>query len=333
MDTVFPYLVLLQSSGWGKTRLTFEYCRQRNVTLLYLNLRRDGSGYPPTSSQGAEILHSLTGPKDMGVAFAKSLVISALELSKSDDWPGLLRDAAAEHSLDVFNGFWKECVNNVRQTVQSASSSTSAASPSQTIRVLFVIDEARTLLDDEKDSSAGDEKSDIPSRLRVFRKALHELRSVLLSQGVIVLLLDTFSKVSNFCPTIQRESSSARQNGRSVLAPFFALGFDPCQFTRLPQSAPVLDFDSILLYGRPLWRASVLSPLSFDDLISFAGRKLLLQTGDKGNLVKSHSDDQLQYNCSCAVVCCLLDLEVQSSLSSTLVASHMVHSCPFDGFF
>ncbi len=366
MDTVYPYLVLLQSSGWGKTRFTFEYCRERNVILLYLNLRQDGSGYPPTSSQGAEILNSLTGPKEMGVVFAKSLVMSALELSKSGNWPDLLRDAAAEHSLDVFNGFWRECVKNARQTApsystpstkpatkldplstsaaqiaptqnraltspatvsQAASSPTPAASSHQPIKVLLVIDEARTLLDDEKDLTAKDEQTDIPSRLRVFRKALHELRSTLQSQGVMVLLLDTFFKVSNFCPTTQRESSSARHDGRSVLAPFFAMGFDPCQFTQLPPSAPIPEFDLILLYGRPLWRASILSPMSFEDLISFAGRKLLLQTGDKGRLIKNHTDDQIQYNCSCAVVCCLLDLEVQSSLSSTLVASHMVRSC------
>ena len=35
-----PYLTVFQSSGWGKSRLMFEFCRQQRVTLLYFCLRK-----------------------------------------------------------------------------------------------------------------------------------------------------------------------------------------------------------------------------------------------------------------------------------------------------
>ena len=345
-DNVFPYLVLLQSSGWGKTRFTFEYCRDRNVLLLYLNLREDESGYPPTSTQTTKILSLMTGAS--GAEFVKSLVISALVLSKSEKWLASLRRAADEHSLVVFNDFWDECVGlalhtrtetaaattstaaasastsiNSTQPSLSTSSSSSSSNSSASVQILLVIDEARTLLGDNAHSSIS-LNSAIPSRLRVFRNALHELRPALQSEGVVVLLLDTFSKVSNFCPSKQLESSSARSNGLSVLAPYFALGFDPLRFTELPAGTPALDFDAILLYGRPLWRATALCQANFKNLITFAGRKLLLQTRIQGSSISRHDSAATIYNSCCAVVCCLLDLEAQSSLSSNLVASHMV---------
>ena len=361
-DDVYPYLVLLQSSGWGKTRFIFEYCQDRQVMLLYLNLRCDGSGYPPSSPETGGILSLLAGPYDNAVGFASTFVMSALDLAKSVEWAPLLLRAAAEYSLETFNSFWKECLSralahataaltstssasskidsssttqlasdsvsahgrvheNSDVPYESAAASTSAASSTERVKILFVVDEARALLRDDK-SVISDSTLEIPSRLRVFRKALHNLRSFLKSQGVVVLLLDTFSKVSNFCPPAQKESSSARSRGRSVLAPFVSLGYDPYMFTELPNNSPALGFDPILLYGRPLWRASALSNMSFEDLISFAGRKLLLQTGDEDRI--AHDATPSRYHKCCAVVCCLLDLEAQSELSSNLVASHMV---------
>lgn len=365
-DDVFPYLVLLQSSGWGKTRFIFEFCKDRGILLLYLNLRCDGSGYPPSSSEAAGILSSMAGPHDNAIGFASTLVMRALELAQSEQWTQLLHQATTEQSLEIFNSFWKQCLSNSRanatatlasiptssSTINSSSSaqlasdpisasalararaqedvgvlesatSAGSASSHESVRILFVVDEARALLRDEK-VPITDSTPEIPSRLRAFRKALHNLRSSLKSQGVVVLLLDTFSKVSNFCPPAQKESSSARSQGHSVLAPFVSLGFDPYLFTELPANSGPLGFESILLYGRPLWRASALSGMSFEDLISFAERKLLLQTGAENRITEDATPSR--YHKCCAVVCCLLDLEAQSELSSNLVASHMVQN-------
>jgi hypothetical protein len=35
----FPFLSVIQSSGWGKTRLMFEFSKRFSVPLLYFCLR------------------------------------------------------------------------------------------------------------------------------------------------------------------------------------------------------------------------------------------------------------------------------------------------------
>src|SRR3954452_14226542 len=98
-DTYMPYLTILQSSGYGKSRLIKEYANK--VYTLYLNLGIGRNCFPRPSACAKEFINSFKKAKDPDVWFnnflarAVSLLnteIKSNNTDKSSFWEKHLND-------------------------------------------------------------------------------------------------------------------------------------------------------------------------------------------------------------------------------------------------
>ena len=165
-----PYTSIVQSSGWGKTRLVFEFCFRCQVPCLYLCLRQDrNSGYPPSSSSTTTILGNL---RRLNACYARELFRTALWLAYSDSTLLLkLMRMWTHHSADMYDEFWLRVDAlaiewDTRPSERPTDARVTELIKSQRVRcglmeleksavnALFVFDEARALLGNVSDDFA-----------------------------------------------------------------------------------------------------------------------------------------------------------------------------------
>jgi hypothetical protein len=318
---------MVQSSGTGKTRLVFEYAEQKRVPLFYACFRQTTeSGYPFGMRFRGNMLDAL---KDniSARAFVTAMINQIQSLDPNSrkaffsapmkNGPNVSSD---QTDVSLFAKFWlavlaaatELCGDSkfVEQTKSDARVEFKFQ-PFASVKCLVVFDEARALLG-------------ISSGMPYFihlRRAISYFSADLKKAGIMIVFVDTSSKVANFSPPASHMTSSWRGDGYQLLPPFHNVANSANLFWQNNPSAK-LDDSTVLFFGRPLWWSKFVNDdQNIGNLFEFARQKILC-SGKKF----SQLDGKHVLAASAAIICCLLDLSPTpgTELSVNLISSHMV---------
>jgi hypothetical protein len=250
-DFISPYVALIQSSGTGKSRLTREMARV--CPTMYVCMRKRSTGYPERSELAIDVLFS--GLNMMSELDAEHELARRLGWCESNANLFLKKSEGGVdprfESERLASTVWKlpECALD-RNAFELLEKST----------VFLVIDEAKELLDE--DNGLDLESSIRISTFRLLRRALARHHFDHRSSKLVMILLDTMSKIQNFAPSSGSEVSSRKMKdepgSRLLFAPIILHGFHDSQFS---EPAPGLrnlsdcsfwDSNEYLKAGRPL---------------------------------------------------------------------------------
>lgn len=288
------YFSIVQSSGYGKSRIIVECCLQNLLSVAYMCLRKpDVSGFPlATRGQNEEksILsflkkHNNVRKLEFFIAMTHKVCTDVCRNNEN-----LSKYAGKDFS---FSSLWEKVMIGFEEAQADFESLIDGYKKHQLHidtkmpELLIVFDEARVLLEEQD--------NDAVSIFRNLRRAQYNLGS----KSVVLVFIDTLSTVTNFSPAKKFETS-----GR----------IDQVDYDLLPPYYEVLSYNSYLVnyqksdyqrelleelaetfsHGRPLWTAlflkeNVLNNSFLYNAIIFACRKLACST----NLEKTKLDPGL----------------------------------------
>ena len=250
---VAPYLCLLQSSGYGKTRTLFELAKKNlsSYKVIVWNLK-DADSY--TNFILLKMVHIGV---IKGVENAKQAMIDFL-----NQWRALASDPSyhnpeqLEHSFktSAFPRHLEQQLDNIPQVA-----------PSKELEYLLIIDEANAL---DRVSYSNFKST---SALQLLRKVLSNIDADL---GIVCIVADTNSSISNFASKLSKDSADHIRLAPVFYRPIFFL--PTVDILASAPAFPFLSYPSLLQFGRPLWFSEYYTnrkpPTVF--MLNFAIRKL-----------------------------------------------------------
>ncbi|RLN95151.1 hypothetical protein BBJ28_00023222, partial [Nothophytophthora sp. Chile5] len=227
-ETMYPYTTIVQSSGFGKSRLLRELAFRTKETgdptmkVLYVCVRQgSSSGYPEKTAQWRKALFpSAIGNKlDFELQNELSSRLQTVFHNAMLDWDSV-GDYCFAHFTDSTQG--KFTYDKLTRDDETSANRTDQCDSFEHRRILVLaLDEARWLL---KTSQA-----DPTGCFQRLRRALNPANTALARDygkfaGIFAVLVDTNSKISNFTPPPTRDPSSREaKTGESILFPPFVL--------------------------------------------------------------------------------------------------------------
>jgi len=292
------YTVLFQSSGTGKTHLLMKTLEERYGVYLCFRSETDKDNYPVRSPVANFVV--------MGKDKAEALFMDVIEAIQRvfTKWKNTQQNPTPKAWLQYqkgedpgFDSFGQKIVSmataisgekkNVEQQTQFRG--TEDKGP-----FLLCIDEGRELI----------EKG-------VFRGVRRCFRNV---AGVLGILTDTLSTLTNMAPAAQNDSSSLRLSEKNKLLPPFHLV--TTQDVYAGSTTACTDSS----YGRPLWHRVEKRDSSL--LQKFATNKLLRST--KYNFLQQLEESQRTYAAIACLACrAALSVSPGRRIANELVGGHM----------
>ncbi|EFJ11107.1 hypothetical protein SELMODRAFT_426620 [Selaginella moellendorffii] len=336
---VAPLFAIVQSSGWGKSRLTFELHR-KGLYIIYIScMKASHSGFP---GQTPHLAAWITQGKQLTVLRVAALLLASIEaladyvkgggnphgwiLDQTDPTRGFpvandiasrlqactrrLEASAAAKAAALPRTFERRTsreshtYNAVGEALKTALRDLPldgiGQRPDQRLKVLFCFDEASELAELELEGG-------MDTAFTLLRRVLGKAEF-----GLWALVLGTNSRLLDFVP------SKAMDPTRKVRARDYKL-FKPFWLTAtaaVPGDLSSGSPESVFRLGRPLWRAFM------DKGYTFKGLRLLAV--DKLNCSGEVTDATV-----IAVLGCTIGLDVASwsEAAETSVASHMMTAC------
>jgi len=327
-----PYVALVQSSGFGKSRLLQELAE--TDYLVYVSFRHPkAAGHPPrTEPLASSLLSQYSGQfldDSESLHSWKCFLFSVIDEIVRENGRCFPYRSMETYELHHYT---KE---ELKQNIESLKGSMEAGNDlfKSGRAILFALDEARALLEQKtlNDSDA----------FRTFRRAMKFIADEFKMIKIFGILTDTSSRVANFAPEYTKDTS-ARTFGAALFRPYFCLATaDVVSFVK-PSTEP--DFYKnvsqrnreantrieILCKGRPLW-ASYANTM-FDgkmgentieqSLVLLALNKLVYPEHFENVEKMNFTITEVQ---KLAVLTCRLGLEIShlAKETSELVSSHM----------
>lgn len=320
------YIVILQSSGTGKTRLISGFAEQRKMHLVYACYRALGStGFPLSVisfyDSLIDIFDSDAVEKGMlnPIHAFSSVLLHVIQLVLEDN-TAQYRNGISKKS-EMYENVWRTAFRNAQNTAFAAFpdsfcvNATHDIEPNDTFRFFLVFDEASWMLKHTisiKSSfwypNGRDSASKVEVTLfRVLRRAFNFISIVLRKFGILPIFIDTNSAVSNFAPSPADDLSDRGSEKLQIIPPFFQTNAVPTAYNH----------ESPFLFGRPLWGAMYSHhkqnpgdhPAEFDT-ITLASQKLKCKPKEFGVW-------------SASVFSCLLDLDINAGAR---LPEHMMRS-------
>ncbi|KAG9301730.1 hypothetical protein G9A89_003275 [Geosiphon pyriformis] len=317
-DSYSPYIALIQSSGYGKSRLIAEIAQ--DVYVLYVCFRLPMStGYPPRSSIASKILEEMTFAKVSWFETFLECTVAALgrmiqdSLTPSECWE-MQMDPSKEKR------FWTGVTTDLQHALD-ASPPKMESIPKQ----LYITSEAPTLkfmlcLDEARILTTTIHKTKERSLFRIIRRALQNIGW----KNFMCVMLDTADCLSNFVSAEERDPSLRLPTTKplKLLPPFIDVSTIDALFMGQVENPT----DRFFL-GRALWTALLKSGLSIGRAVETAKRKLLggtVTTNLQSILSTAKTvDEQLAMAIAIMSVLISVDISPQPHLSHLLVSSHM----------
>jgi len=310
-----PYVALIQSSGYGKSRLIAEIAQ--DVYVVYVCFRPPKStGYPPRSSIASKILDKMPHQQISWFETFLECTFAVLGRMVQD---GLTPSECWEMQMDPSkeSEFWADVTTNLQRTLKT-SSPTMDSLPEQLyetdvpLKFMLCLDEARiltTTIHEAKERSL----------FRIIRRALQDIGW----KNFMCVMLDTAGSLSNFAPTEERDPSLRLPTTKplKLLPPFVDVSTMDALFT-----GQVKNPTDRFFLGRALWAALLNSGLSIKKAVETAQRKLLggtVSTNLQNILSTAKADEQLAMAIAIMSVLISVDISPQPHLSHLLVSSYM----------
>jgi hypothetical protein len=286
-----PLLVLLQSSGYGKTRLALEKIKtRRGVYALCKDI--DGGWKRPDVVSNMITRLKQAGSEEERERVAVKMITAFKFAALDADADTLFKQQFDDEGnfgnfFSAVNTKWLNektpPTSPVDPKKPSPANASTPAQSSDDARLLIVFDEATGL-----------------------GEGYHALRRVLRSQNVIGIFLDTSSKLTTFLPAGEASDRSAGLG--ELLLPIF--DFPANDVAATVESQP---FAKLFTKGRPLWSLQLkhrCDHQNLDELVRFAAHKLAPAAG-------RNSLDL------CAMFVCRFGMGPHSELAADLAASNL----------
>jgi hypothetical protein len=302
-ESLAPCTSIIGPTMCGKTRLLMELGKE--VCVVYICLRpHHSSGEPKRSQLATEMLKRplSTNLEEYYVKFITailSVVVTFFESEgrnrkkKLQQWYKHHTSADTHFYSDFQLEFEKQTTSKTTTTPQLASVAQKLSKTpilrSSSLKVLLAIDEAKALLRSPESRTDSPEKSlqEVPL-FRFFRRALRNLPD---GCGVFAILADTNSRVANFNPRLEDDSSARpfgiRAEPFKVYSPIYEIRtMDRMVPANLPKTwDELLSPERLCKYGLPVFSISlqlaiknhaVADPAAaIDPIARFAVKKLL----------------------------------------------------------
>jgi hypothetical protein len=256
-----PYLCLIQSSGYGKTRTLLELAKANLDTykVIFWNLSSLGS-YPTnhfTLHQSLINIGKIRNEKEAVASMTQFL----------NQWRALASDSNHRTSTWVNSCF--ESSNPllepgiISELLEPASSSTG--------EFLLIIDEASALV--RMPALYLSHANLTRSVFELLRKVLSSVSAKL---GIICILADTVSSISNFAAELRKERSDHLRAAvvNQIYRPIWFLPSVDILAGSGDSTAQFLEYGSLLRLGRPLWYSMSREYSTSITMLEFALQKL-----------------------------------------------------------
>lgn len=356
------YSAIVQSSGYGKSRLVTEAAK-RDLNTLYCNMNQSDQGYPLPNKNLFDFLSTKSDIESLKVflmlCYREAFEIVRDHEEKSDFLP-LYQKYPLEGTSALFEGFWDIIIAKYPSALQEVDSLKSFFDSQQALYVdsfivedqvsgyhkatvknglatnsrgeiflpelVIIFDEAKSLLE----ASTNEDRN----VFRNLRAALKEIKSF----NVMILFMDTLSSVSNFVPASIRDPSRRNLFIPTILLPPFyeVLTYDVLADQNDDETYKRYS-DCIKLFGqgRPLWlttynnncdTTSNVSKEPIMALVAFAKQKLLcFESKALGLPLDINPRDAKENPAAIAVMSIRFGIEgvMDHTLASSLMAGHM----------
>lgn len=245
-ESVAPFLVLLQSSGYGKTRTVLEVAKTRPLVYLLCS-KIEGGWSPPNVVK--KFVNEIRQERDEENRndIARMFLLAVIEAAEEYDDPTDLYNAQFAEDGTI-STFFYENLDKSWSELRSASPKRTDVSKKNPKKLLVAFDESSALAAGANDS--------VRSPYRCIRSQLKELK-------ILGIFLDTFGSMKDFLPENTKNSDRSTGLGRFQPPVFEIDTFDT--FT-----------DHFLFLGRPLWKMQWLyrNDKNHTKLVEFAAHKL-----------------------------------------------------------
>ena len=324
---VAAYTTLVQSSGVGKTLLAKKVLQVEFGIYICLR-KRTSSGFPPRTAHIADFLLSDSGTLSAALEQFQRNVIDELNV-----WLRTLaidlHTTSPSKRQDIISQ-WNNHVETleVQLRLVQQRSQQNPVLPVAIPHFFVFLDEASALMDPVRPSL---------SARQLFQDRRQAWKSNVFPKNMFTVLLDTHSRVSNFTPTVEADSSQRRDptaetGDRMLFHPFYLMSttdimsIQADKVLKSIQHPVARDLAGLFSLGRPLWFGSLnwdpnlFGPNPFVELLSlvdFAASKLrFCSSADKC----APAPITLLPLVGCRVA---LNISPCSHLAQELVAEHM----------
>jgi len=329
-DTYMPYLTILQSSGYGKSRLIKEYANY--VYTLYLNLGIYRNCFPRPSADAKEFISSFENSKDPITWFNTFLAkaISSIKENNYSDPSQFWRSQLNDNGKSI----WKPAIDAANETSRQGGLESIRINVGyleenfhveSEIKILLCIDEGRTLLEYKNNEMH-------ISLFRCWRRALRDNKWR--ARGLFSVILDTTSRLSNFAPSLRDDPTIKSINdSRKIFMPFI----DVTTFNTLTYNTSDNYYNRLFSNGRPCWKAlkdaycegssSVSTDIyAWNKVINLVKAKIqgggeLLVKGT--NMDENYEERKILTSVAILASLCSVDISPSVHFASNLIGSHL----------
>ena len=281
-EIVAPYLCLIQSSGYGKKRTLLELAKKNlsSYKVIVWNFK--------DADPGTFILHHLTCIGQIrDIETAQKSMIQFLQ-----QWCALASDPSYHNAKRLEHSFE---TSSLPRDLGLKLTSIPPVAPSGKLEYLLIIDEASALVN-------------IPAYCLDLktRSVFQLLRKVLakIELGIVCILADTISSISNFASRINKGVGRSHQT--CTCASYRPIWFLPTVDILATHEFPFLSYPFLLQFVRPLWFSEYHTnnrhPASY--MLNFAAKKLGLR----------------EYVGPALIVVCERCIAIQNSITFEMVA-------------
>ncbi|KAL1914172.1 uncharacterized protein VTP21DRAFT_10261 [Calcarisporiella thermophila] len=307
---VAPFVPIVQSSGYGKTRMIAHIAER--VYVLYICKRpRYSTGFPSASPLVDWVLEELV-PTSRDLENFAVIMLAAVEVIEELAMePGKFWKMQIENRSEC-EKFWYQIKERYMSYLSTTSSRVAAKLAIADnsfiskhkfgegvggIQLLCCLDEAHELIDDSK----GDSRS---LKFRIWRRGIRSIEW----KGLFSVCLSTSGKINNFHPRFELDPS-ARSVPFTLFQPFFDVATIDALVSDMPEYPTP---EQLAYYGRPLFGALISKGSGIMRAVQLAKMKLEGTTGD-GKFA------------SLALLACLAAVKFSplATFAQTLVADHM----------
>ncbi|KAI5066408.1 hypothetical protein GOP47_0019032 [Adiantum capillus-veneris] len=312
-----PLVALVQSSGWGKSRLMCQLWR-KGFYVFYLScMAEKQTGFPRRTGKLADIMQS---PKPSGATFVALVASVIAVLNKHarnmtcEQWIQAQEkdDAIQQEVLNVYN-------QKLPTITQYDNLERSKAEAQFELCFKEEIDQCKVKL-----LLCIDEAGELGDNFATFRRSL---RSIPQGKSFFTVVLGTDRKVADQAAAAEDASARVRlANPYHVYHPLYLIGKSDIFATPATDSGSEAEISTaakdVIRYGRPLWAAyydSVEETNKLEATIQFAKMKLL------GRNIDTTEGGWVTRDIAVAVFASLVGVQVVAwgSLLQQLVAKHM----------
>ncbi|KAL1916390.1 uncharacterized protein VTP21DRAFT_5581 [Calcarisporiella thermophila] len=279
---VVPFISLVQSSGYGKTRMISQIAKI--VHVLYICKRNPGStGFPPASPLIDWVFNQLEVGSEDGIQIFAVIMLASVEVIKeqmlepSEFWKMQIEQRTKCEQ------FWNRIKNKYESYFKDEASKTAAkkaifdtsflnnhefGTGFGSIKIVCCLDEAHELFERGK----GTAQINCSKKFRMWRRGICYLRW----EGLFSVCLSTSMTINNFSSKYELDSS-AREADFTYFQSFFDVATTDALAKNMPENPTP---HQLALYGRPLFGALLANKSNLKDVVLLAKDKLMGTSGD-----------------------------------------------------